>query len=462
MFNEKELQRPHFGVDRFLKTGSFYPGAPLFPASDKFITVMSRWPDAFNSVREVNPLKTLAPHLAALLLCAMLALGTAVAATAATAPAAQAPFGDNVQLRGILDNARRQFERTGKGTVAFLGGSITEMNGFRPLVCEILQRRFPKTVFNFINAGIASTCSTTGAFRLERDVLAAGPVDLLFVEFAVNDDQDGHFAPKECIRGMEGVIRHARQRNPNMDLVITYFVNPAMLKTLQGGGTPLTIEAHESVARHYGVSTINLAREVAAEITSATLTWAAYGGVHPARPGNALCARMIDELFNRAWAAPLAADVKLQAHPLPPQPLDPLNYAAGRFIDPKQARAGRGWTLAVPDWKALPGGKRERFTSLPMLCASEPGAEATLDFKGRAVGAYIVAGPDAGIAEASIDGGPFRAVDLFHEYSKDLHYPRTVMLGNDLQPGPHTLKLRLASQTRSAGHAMRIMQFVAN
>ena len=40
---------------------------------------------------------------------------------------------------------------------------------------------------------IASTCSTTGAFRLRDDVLIKGPVDLFFIEFAVNDDQDaGH------------------------------------------------------------------------------------------------------------------------------------------------------------------------------------------------------------------------------------------------------------------------------
>ena len=40
---------------------------------------------------------------------------------------AQQPFGDNVEFRGSLANSRLQFERTKKGHVAFLGGSITEM-----------------------------------------------------------------------------------------------------------------------------------------------------------------------------------------------------------------------------------------------------------------------------------------------------------------------------------------------
>ena len=378
-------------------------------------------------------------------------------------PKSTALFGENVQFRGHLENARTKFERQKEGTVAFIGGSITEMEGYRPLVCALLQKRFPQTKFKFVAAGISSTCSTTGAFRLDRDVLSQGPVDLFFVEFAVNDDQDAHHTRAECIRGLEGILRHARQQNPAMDIVITFFVNPTMLKTLQEGQVPLTIEAHTAVAQHYQVSTINLAKEVADEITAGQLTWQKFGGTHPAPFGNAIATRMIDELFTRAlWDKPLPADAKPAAHALPPAPLDPLNYAAGRFVDPKLAHIKQGWSLEIPDWKKLPGSKRSRFTDLPMLCATTPGAEATLDFEGTAVGAFIVAGPDAGIAEASIDGGPFRAVNLFHDYSKGLHYPRTVLLGAGLPPGKHTLTLRIAAETRSAGHAMRIMQFTVN
>ena len=365
----------------------------------------------------------------------------------------------NVQFRGNLDNARAVFEKTKKGHVAFMGGSITEMNGYRPMVCEILKQRFPETAFTFTDAGIASTCSTTGAFRLDRDVLGKGPVDLFFVEFAVNDDQDAAHTRAECIRGMEGIIRHARKVNPNMDIVVTFFVNEGMVKTLQSGGTLLTVEAHETVAKHYDVSTINLAKEAAEEITAGALTWKQYGGVHPAPYGNRICANMIDGLFGLAWKQPL--DRGVTAHPMP-EPLDPLNYERGRFIDPKEARVKQGWTLAVPDWKSLPGSKRDRFTSIPMLSATESGAELTLDFEGTAAGAYIVAGPDAGIAEVSVDGGPFQSINLYHTFSKGLHYPRTVMLAAELKPGKHTLTLRTSPDTKSAGHAMRIMQFTAN
>ena len=156
---------------------------------------------------------------------------------------------ENVTIRGSFENSRFAFESKLKGTVAFMGGSITEMNGYRPMLMEFLENRFPETEFSFINAGISSTCSTTGAFRLQRDVLSKGPIDLFFLEFAVNDDQDAGHSYDECIRGMEGIIRQVRNTYPSTDIVVTYFVNPKMLSQLQEGKNPLPIAAHEEVRK---------------------------------------------------------------------------------------------------------------------------------------------------------------------------------------------------------------------
>jgi pimeloyl-ACP methyl ester carboxylesterase/lysophospholipase L1-like esterase len=368
----------------------------------------------------------------------------------------------NVQQRGSLDNSRIRFEKERKGHVAFIGGSITEMNGYRPMVCESLRKRFPETEFTFTTAGISSTCSTSGAFRLATDVLSRGPVDMFFIEFAVNDDQDAGHSRQECIRGMEGIIRQSRRHNPGVDIVITHFVNPGMLKQLQAGTTPLSMRAHADVAGHYGVSTIHLAKEVSERIGSGALSWEEFGGTHPKPAGNRICTDMIDQLLDGAWNETLPDDARPVAHALPREPLDPLHYGNGRFVDPKQASLKAGWQIGTPDWKALPGGKRMRFTSMPMLTAEKAGAELTLQFSGTAVGAYVVAGPDAGILEARVDDGDFKPVNLYHRFSKGLHYPRTVMFGTGLPPGEHVLTLRVSAETESSGHAARIMMFVAN
>jgi len=370
----------------------------------------------------------------------------------------------NAALRGGFDNARIRFERDGEGHVAFIGGSITEMNGYRPMVCEILRKRFPKTKFTFTDAGISSTCSTTGAFRLKAHVLDKGRVDLLLAEFAVNDDQDAAHARRNCIRGMEGLVRIAREHNPNMDIIITYFVNPGMMKLYQAGKTPLSIAAHGEVAKHYAISTVNLAKEVARSVRAGKFTWKKFGGTHPAPFGNRMCAEMIRDLLSAAWARPLPKDAKLQPHALPAKPLDPLSYSRGRFVNVRKAKTDNNWRVRVPDWAKLKGNCRTRFRNATMLTADTAGATLTLEFTGTAVGAYLLAGPDAGIVEARVDDGPPRKIDLHHRFSRGLHYPRTCMFAADLKPGKHTLTLRLTAERspQSTGTAVRILQFVAN
>lgn len=364
----------------------------------------------------------------------------------------------NIHLRGSYLNSKHKFESTKAGHVAFLGGSITEMNGYRPMVMEFLEKTFPETTFQFTNAGISSTCSNTGAFRTSRDVLSQGPVDLFFVEFAVNDDQDAGHSEAAAIRGMEGVIAQVRRHNPNADIVMVHFVNPSMLETIQNKQKPLSSSSHEQVARHYQVSTIDLASEVARLIQAKQLTWEQFGGTHPAPFGNGICAAMIEKLLTNAWRKS-GEPVK---HPVPAKSLDPHSFTKGRLIDIKNAKLESGWTISVPKWDDIPGSKRSRFTSIPMLTADAADAELELDFEGTALGVYIVAGPDAGILEVSIDGGPFQSYDLYHHYSKGLHYPRSVVFNSELKPGKHQAKIRVSEKTSSKGHAARIMSFVGN
>ena len=353
--------------------------------------------------------------------------------------AATAELSRNIQYRGGLQNARIQFEQEKTGRVAFIGGSITQMNGYRPMVSEWLQQRFPDTKFEFINAGIASTCSHTGAFRLDDHVLSKGRIDLLFAEFAVNDDQDARHTRRGCILGMEGIIRQVKTKQPLCDVVVTHFVNPGMLKQIQSGKTPLSIEAHEDVLKHYRVSSLYLAREVADRIQTGSLTWA-------------------------AWARPLPKNAGKGAQLLPIKPIDPASFFNGRFLSPGLAKRGDGWKWHVPDWKNIPGSFRSTFAGMKLLCTEQAGSEVAFEFEGRAVGAYVLAGPDAGALEVSIDDGSFKRVNLYHQYSRGLHYPRTVMFATDLKRGKHTVKIRVAPSKRSApgNRAARILQFTVN
>ena len=365
-------------------------------------------------------------------------------------------------VRDTLTNSRIRIAREKKARVAFLGGSITEANGWRVFTAEMLKKRFPDTQFDIVNAGISSTDSTLAPFRLEEHVFARGPVDLLFFEFAVNDQHNSR-TPTESIRGVEGIIRRARALNPAIDLVILYCCDPVKMNFIRKGQVPPRIVPHEKVAKYYSIPAIDLATEVTLRVDGGEFPWKKFGGLHPSPFGHQLYARSIGRLLDAAWKKPLAADAQVKPHPMPEKPLDPLHYGRGRFIALEKATLVNGWSL-VAKWKATRGHTRRQFVNCPMLVAEKPGATLKLAFTGTAVGLLEVAGFDVGVIEFSIDGGPFRRLDQFTQWSGGLHIPWAYLLDAGLEPGPHELTLRTtdAKNPKSLGHACRIVRFLAN
>jgi lysophospholipase L1-like esterase len=367
----------------------------------------------------------------------------------------------NQILRGELQNSLVKFEKEKVGTVAFMGGSITEMNGYRPIIGEWLQNRFPDTKFTFINAGISSTCSTTGSFRLPSHVLSHNP-DLFFVEFAVNDDQDAHHTFENAHRGMDGILRHARTSNPNMDIVCTHFVNPGMLELIQAGKTPVSIAAHEKALEYYNVPSNYTARELADRIKAGKTDWKEYGGVHPRKPGNTLAANGAIAILEEAWKKKPSGATK--PHPVPGTPQDPGSYFNGHFLPSCSVDMGEGVVRHIPDWKAIKGSFRNTFAGMQLFCAEKPGQTMTVKFEGNTLAAYVLAGPDAGILEISVEGGTSTKTDLYHHHSRGLHYPRTVILAENLSQGSHTAIVTVSKDHNEAsqGTAARILEFGVN
>jgi tetratricopeptide (TPR) repeat protein len=375
-------------------------------------------------------------------------------------------------LRAGLKNAGIAFENTKAGRVAFMGGSITQADGWRQRVYNHLETRFPETRFEYVTAGISSTGSTTGAFRLGTDVLSKGKIDLLFVEFAVNDNQDAALSTTAAIRGMEGIVRQLRRHNPAADMIFTYFPNSSHLKDYESGILPDEIMSHERVAEFYQIPSIHLAREVAEAGRAGTYTFEDYGGVHPKAYGQKVYAARVGALFEKAWpggsdksgeSGESTGAVKTTAHPMPKERVNALSYVAGRCLDRSAITMGQ-WTLGVPQWTEKPGNLRALFANREMLHCETPGAPLKASFTGTAIGAYVLAGPDAGVLEFSIDGGAFQSVDLYHRHSKGLHYPRTVMFDAELIDGRHEIVLRLAGRSgrNLTGPAARILQLVVN
>lgn len=195
-------------------------------------------------------------------------------------------------VRNGLPNVAQRLRRGEPVSVVFLGGSVTEGGGEDGYVARVtrwLQAQYPQAKIAATNAGIGGTNSDYGAQRMDRDVLAAKP-DLLFVEYAVNDNGD-HRA------SMERIVRKTWMRNPLTDIVFMYHLHRDFLPVYQAGTVPPAAASHDQVAAFYGIPAIGTGLAAAEKINSGAMTWDDFSGdvVHPKPAGYAIYVNLITQ-----------------------------------------------------------------------------------------------------------------------------------------------------------------------
>lgn len=366
-----------------------------------------------------------------------------------------------VSNNGGLNNVLYRIKTAKKATVAFLGGSITANRGWRDKTCAYLQEMFPETVFTFIAAGIPSLGSLPHAFRLEKDVLSKGNVDLLFIESAVNDLANSTPAIIQR-RALEGIIRHAYLQNPSLNIIMMAFADEAKLADLKQGKVPAEVELHASLSSYYKLPFINLAEETGRRIDAGEFTWKYdFKDLHPSPFGQELYFQSIKHLIRSEFigkepATPMA--LKL------PAPREQANYGKGKYLSIETATKKNGFEIDSSWNPSDKVGTRTGFVHVPMLVSEVSGSSFSLPFKGTAVGISIISGPDAGTISYNIDGKNNKTIDLFTEWSTQLHLPWYLILGDDLPPGKHQLNVTISANhnAQSKGNACRVVYFLLN
>ena len=256
----------------------------------------------------------------------------------------QLPYSDYFQLRGEIPNTYSQIKKN-IATVGFLGGSITYGHGWRDSVCQYLQKKFPNTKFHFINAGIPSLGSLPDAFRFQQDVLDSGKIDLLFIEAKVNDCLNETDSVTQ-VRSVEGIVPHARKKNPKMDIILMYFAGREKLKDYGEGRIPTTVGNHELVATHYHLPSINLAKEVYDKIKAGEFSLEKdFKDVRHSPFGHKIYFHTINELLGKCFDKAKIRVAKEISYTLPPQ-LNRWNFEK-REIYPNSKRSLRCWHLRL-------------------------------------------------------------------------------------------------------------------
>ena len=377
----------------------------------------------------------------------------AVLAPSFAEPPKDLPLVEAVECRprGGWPNFEAKLQRGGDARIAYLGGSITAQNGWRPKSLALLQSLYPKAKLSEINAAIGGTGSDLGVFRLHRDVLQHRP-DLLFVEFAVND---GGAPPDQIYRCMEGIVRQTWRELPDCDICFVYTVTEALVPPLLEGKFQRSASAMEQVAEHYGIPSIHLAMEVAQLAKESRLVWkgtlpkkdeekAALGdkvvfapdSVHPhPETGHELYLKAIE----RSLPAIEAASTQAGAHQLPP-PLVAGNYERAKLIPLTLEMVGTGFTPIDP--AKDPVGRQFAARMQSLFRAEKAGTTLAFQFKGTRCAVYDLLGPACGQVTVTLDDQPPKIVRRFDPYST-YYRLATLLIGSELEDKVHTVKIEI-------------------
>ncbi|MCG6188601.1 SGNH/GDSL hydrolase family protein [Maribellus maritimus] len=325
-----------------------------------------------------------------------------------------------LNARGGLPNYFSKIQKGKSIRVAYLGGSITAQAGWRVYSLEWMKEKFPLAKFEEIHAAIGGTGSNFGVFRLHEHVLRFKP-DLLFVEFAVNDDGA---ASERVIRAMEGIVRQTWEDNPYVDICFVYTIKGDFLETETNGQLPKSAQAMEKVADKYGIPSVNFGFEVAQQVKEGKLIFSNPDSkevngvpvfcpdrVHPyVETGHKIYKTVLARSFDTIKKEKTA---KAKKHKVS-KPVNPEYFSDTRMLDFTNAELSDNWEI-------IPVEDDERFNGFGRFLdhvgrTCYTGETIAVHFKGTAIGVYDIMGPDAGKVAVEIDGEPRDTLSRFDKY----------------------------------------------
>lgn len=360
---------------------------------------------------------------------ARLALGFAALLVLAAGPAIAATYhhdasrAEECRIRDGLPNVAAKLAAGKEVRIAYLGGSITAANGWRPKTVAWVQKEFPKAKIVEINVAISGTGSDYSACRLDEDVLSQSP-DLVFLECRVNG---GGGYERQSV---EGVVRHVWRHDSKIDICFVYTISQSMLKAMQAGKPSGFGSIMETIANAYGIPSIDLGVEVAKREKAGSLIFKgdepvegklvfSRDGVHPGGEGHDLYCEIIGRSIKKILAKESPA-----RHALP-DPLVEQNWNKAGLLPIEKAALSDGWEKVDVDHDPVYTESRGRTHAMlrGAVKCNRAGENVTVKWRGTTVGISDIPYGKPSVLEAVVDGGtPIIAKRIQRESTKHARF----------------------------------------
>ncbi len=214
-------------------------------------------------------------------------------------------LGNVTRLKRAIDKAKRGE----KVVVAYIGGSITQGAGAKPIqdkcyaylsylgFCQEFTKEKENNV-EFVKAGVGGTPSELGMIRYEKDVTDFGKIkpDVVIIEFAVNDEGDE--TEGVCFESLVRKVAKA-DYEPAVILNFAVFMNEWNLE-----------DRLVPIGEHYDLPMVSVKEAVVPQFAKDTVITKRqyfYDIFHPTNDGHRVMADCLIHLFQKADQAQMPA-----------------------------------------------------------------------------------------------------------------------------------------------------------
>lgn len=230
-------------------------------------------------------------------------------------------YKDSIYSMGNTYRLVKKLEAAENGeklTMAYLGGSITEMGKYTTPFSAYVKQTFAKGGFTEVNAGLSGTSSVVGLVRSEPNVISKNP-DIVFVEFSVNDHEDIMY--KKCF---ESVIKRFLDL-PN---------EPAVIILIHRAKSGFSSQAQMvPVGENFNIPIISMDNALTKAFNSGLLTQNDYftDDYHPHDKGGKLVSDCLSYFFRQAMKTENRSD----SYSVPEKSVYGTEYENCEYINPK-------------------------------------------------------------------------------------------------------------------------------
>ncbi len=353
---------------------------------------------------------------------------------------------DIIHHRGALRRTQAALQ-SGVLTVGFIGGSITDgrvdWNWPEP-VCAWLAETFPNVRLQVENAAIGATSSDQAVFRARRDLIERG-CDLVFVEYAVNDD--GLPADRR-MRTREGLLRKLL-KGEGRDVVFTYTYSQAMYTDMLQGRMPASIADFERLADHYQIGSVWMALHALQEVQRGCMRWEEWlpDGLHPQFRGSFSYAQPVIAFLQEELCAATALDrPAIPTGDALPVPLNPANWENAYALPLADVRVEGPWSLRR--WlKTVWMDQVWHTTAL--------GSRLQFNFEGRGLLLGVDFGKNAGEFRYRLDNGEWKLSNFDRpDWLGSDGWYRVLLIADDLSEKSHHFELEVVHSNPAGDYAL--------